>query len=410
MPRPRRIPPILLEGDEMPTPLVSGPGRRFALGPTPPMPPTQPMPASPALALGAAAERLPAAYGTRRLWLAARDPHWLYANWDLSAEEMEEREGSAVSGHLTLRIHENAVGPAPVLEIPLARGARSWFVRVGRGGVQYIAELGCAEPGLGWQTLLTSNPVTAPPDGPAMAAETEFATIPIDVPFAAVVEQAVEAARQEESLAQALDALRDQGFADLPSAREVRAPVWTEAQERALAEVLRVDAHRRVWVSSLDVTGLIAERLGPAAEKERGGEVEQPSSPAGGFAAGEAGGISSPSGEGRALERERGFWFNVNAELVIYGATEPDAQVTIAGRAIKLRPDGSFSLRFALPDGEYELPVVARSRTGDDGRSAELQFRRHTEYRGAVGAHPQDPRLAPPHPESITSAGAGQPG
>lgn len=127
MPRQRRIPPILLEGDEMPTPLVSGPGRRFSLGPTPP---------SPALALGAAAERLPAAYGTRRLWLAARDPHWLYANWDLRSEEMEEREGRAVSGHLTLRIHENAVGPAPVLQIPLAKGARSWFVRVGRGGVR----------------------------------------------------------------------------------------------------------------------------------------------------------------------------------------------------------------------------------------------------------------------------------
>ena len=164
MPRPWRIPPILLEGDEMPAPLISGPGRRFALGPTPPMPP------SPALALGADAGRLPAAYGTRRLWLAARDPQWLYANWDLSSEEMQEREGRAVSGHLTLRIHENAVGPAPVLEIPLARGVRSWFVRVERGGVEYIAELACAEPGLGWQTVLTSNPVTAPPDGPATAA------------------------------------------------------------------------------------------------------------------------------------------------------------------------------------------------------------------------------------------------
>jgi len=401
MPRQRRIPPILLEGDEMPTPIESGPGRRFSLGPTPP---------SPALAPGAAAEQLPAAYGTRRLWLAARDPHWLYANWDLSSEEIEAREGRTLSGHLTLRIHENAVGPAPVLELPLARGARSWFVRVGRSGVLYIAELGCAEPGLGWQTLLPSNPVTAPPDGPATVTETEFATIPIDVPFAAVLGQAVEAARQEEPLAQALDALRDQGFAGLPSPKEVRAPVWTEAQERALAEGLRVDAQRRVWVSSLDVTGLIAERVGPAAEKERGGEVEQPSSPTGGFEAGEAGGISSPSGEGRAIERERGFWFNVNAELVIYGATEPDAQVTIAGRVIKLRPDGSFSLRFALPDGEYELPVVARSRTGDDGRSAELQFRRLTEYRGAVGAHPQNPRLTPPQPESITSAGTGQPG
>jgi len=46
----------------------------------------------------------------------------------------------------------------------------------------------------------------------------------------------------------------------------------------------------------------------------------------------------------------------VNAELIIYGATEPDAQVTIGGRANQAAPDGSFSFRFSLPDGDYELP------------------------------------------------------
>jgi len=83
----------------------------------------------------------------------------------------------------------------------------------------------------------------------------------------------------------------------------------------------------------------------------------------------------------------------VNAELIIYGATEPDAQVTIGGRVIKLRPDGTFSFRFALPDGEYELPAVAVSADKTDGRAAELKFSRSTEYRGDVGAHPQDPSL-----------------
>ena len=32
------------------------------------------------------------------------------------------------------------------------------------------------------------------------------------------------------------------------------------------------------------------------------------------------------------------------------GATEPDAAVTIGGRKIQLRKDGTFSFRFALPD------------------------------------------------------------
>ena len=92
----------------------------------------------------------------------------------------------------------------------------------------------------------------------------------------------------------------------------------------------------------------------------------------------------------------KGFWFNVNAELVVYGATEPDASVSIGGRMIKLRPDGSFSYRFALPDGAHELPVVAVSANQTGSRAAELRFHRRTEYRGDVSAHPQDPSLRTP--------------
>ena len=96
------------------------------------------------------------------------------------------------------------------------------------------------------------------------------------------------------------------------------------------------------------------------------------------------------------MELSKGFWFNINAELILYGATEPDARVTIGGRDIKLRKDGSFSYRFALPDGQYELAVVVVSPDETDGRATELKFSRQTEYRGQVGAHPQDPRLQPP--------------
>jgi hypothetical protein len=107
--------------------------------------------------------------------------------------------------------------------------------------------------------------------------------------------------------------------------------------------------------------------------------------------------VSSPYGG----EERKGFWFNVNAELVIYGATEPSAQVTLGGRPIRLRPDGTFSFRFALPDGQYELPAVAVSEDGTDRRQAELAFSRSTVYSGEVGAHPQDRQLKPPHASAV---------
>lgn len=67
--------------------------------------------------------------------------------------------------------------------------------------------------------------------------------------------------------------------------------------------------------------------------------------------------ISSPIGK----PKEKGFRLVVNTELIVYGSTEPDAMATIEDRPIKLREDGSFSLRFALPDGEYFFPVKAKS-------------------------------------------------
>jgi hypothetical protein len=97
----------------------------------------------------------------------------------------------------------------------------------------------------------------------------------------------------------------------------------------------------------------------------------------------------------------RKFWFKVNAELIVYGATEPNARVTVADRQIKLRPDGTFSFRFSLPDGRYQLPAVAVSSDGEEAREARLEFARSTEYQGPVEAHPQDAALQPPRGEHI---------
>src|SRR5208282_1444107 len=146
------------------------------------------------------------------------------------------------------------------------------------------------------------------------------------------------------------------------------------------------------WIGSLEITELIRRQLQQQVSSAGARQFSLPSS-----ARGVPSSVSSPFG---GLARPKGFWFNVNAELIIYGATEPDAKVTLGGHEIKLRPDGSFSYRFALPDGKYDLPAVAVSADNTDARAANLKFSRETEYLGDVGAHPQDPSLKPPLPEN----------
>ena len=112
---------------------------------------------------------------------------------------------------------------------------------------------------------------------------------------------------------------------------------------------------------------------------------------------GEAESVSSPAAPEE--QRPAGFWFNINAELVIYGATEPGANVAVGGRPIQLQPDGTFSCRCSLPDGEHGVTVSAMSVEGEL-RQAALKFTRRTDYQGEVGAAPQDPSLNSPAPKT----------
>ena len=55
------------------------------------------------------------------------------------------------------------------------------------------------------------------------------------------------------------------------------------------------------------------------------------------------------------------------------------ARVKVQGKEIKLRPDGTFSLRFALPDGKQVIPAEATSSDGIDTRRITPIVTRKTE-------------------------------
>jgi len=86
---------------------------------------------------------------------------------------------------------------------------------------------------------------------------------------------------------------------------------------------------------------------------------------------------------------------HVNAEVIFYGGTHPEAKVTIDGKAIELSPDGSFRFHFVFPDGDYEIPIVATSPDGVETRCATLKFERATSRTGQVDHTGQPPLAAP---------------
>jgi hypothetical protein len=104
---------------------------------------------------------------------------------------------------------------------------------------------------------------------------------------------------------------------------------------------------------------------------------------------------ASWSGESFGLT-QREFFMHVNAEVIFYGGTHPEAKVTVNGQPIQLQPDGSFRYHFIFPDRDFEIPIVAVSPDGKETRSAVLFFRRETTRQGDVGHTAQPPFLAEP--------------
>jgi hypothetical protein len=84
------------------------------------------------------------------------------------------------------------------------------------------------------------------------------------------------------------------------------------------------------------------------------------------------------SGHLMSAPKSRQFWFQLDAELIIYGATEPTARVTLQGQPVQLRRDGTFTMRFSLPDGRQIIPAVAASPDGVEERTIVLAVERNT--------------------------------
>jgi hypothetical protein len=176
-----------------------------------------------------------------------------------------------------------------------------------------------------------------------------------------------------------------------------RAPGWTEEQRSLLAALLGESVVDRLGLGSAEIDQLLRkqllERMDVAGSIELSPLFFEALAPI-------TSSLFSPFGASWSAQPfgappERAFDMHVNAEIIFYGGTHPDATVWVAGKQIALQPDGTFRYHFTLPDGDFNIPIVAESADKVEQRSATLSFRRETQREGAVGATPQPPNLDP---------------
>jgi len=233
---------------------------------------------------------LPVGYGVDRMVLLVRDPWWLYTYWELKQGTVEklksELNDEFHKAQRILRVYDvtsiifNGSNANRFFDIQVHEFANNWYIDAAGPGRSWCVDLGLKLSDGSFVTILRSNVVQTPLDGPSWITDEEW-MIPDDM-FAR---------------------LYGMGFG-----------------------------------------------LGKSSPVGRAWRERMVSSP----------GIASMASPVKKAQK-RGFWLRVDCELIVYGATEPDAKVTVQGKPINLRPDGTFTLRYYLPDSKQVIPVKAVS-------------------------------------------------
>ena len=318
-----------------------------------------------------------------KLLLTAQNPNTLFVYGDVEQSSLEQARHQALENKLFIRIYrlENPASPPEESEFPL--GTQGLFIPVSGTGSAYSAELGyytCESPER-WVSLLASETASTPElRAPDLAHE--------DARFGDVLYLVQSAVAKEMPLIEVVQHLHLSGQLKLQELEKLAQLPWP-AKQAAILHALNQTAQAWRKPSSLEFLRPLpapkefAERVEAPIESE-----EHPTSPMP---------VGAPLNGGAAKDRDKkGFSFSVNVEIVVYGSTEPDARVMLAGRQVELSPDGSFSMRYALPDGAYGMDACATSADLSQGSRVHLHFSRATARDGEVGQVAQDPGLSPP--------------
>lgn len=247
----------------------------------------------------------PGGYDENRIVLMVRDPHWLYAYWEVNGQRRGEIAGEIGADLLNrsrevLRVYETAGWQS--FDVLIDGGARSWYIKVPEPNRTYCVDIGFLTPEGRFIAAARSNWVTTPLDRMSDVIDEQWLIPDWEKMYAL-----------------------SGGFGLGRGSEEIREMMRRRLEQESASG----------WISSL--------------------------------------------GSPVRLMGERPFWLAANCELIVYGATEPSATVTVQGHKIDLRPDGTFSLRFALPDGNQVIPIEAIRDDGAERRKITPKIERKTD-------------------------------
>jgi len=341
---------------------------------------------------------LPSRYDTTQVTLLARDPHYIHAYWDIAPDahdQMRQQVGAEYDrSTYTLRMYDitkkefNGHNANSSFDVAIQPHQNNWYVNLWGDNVNYCGEIGVKTPQGQFYPIARSNVVHTP-----RASISERS----DMMWMDVKENRQDAFIYTWSRANRISNAIDKAGTQWPvqtkpgrkiylSEDDIRAyysslfPLLSKIRKRRNGNGATANdikdigkySHREL-IEDISIPGISKSeyyrryRLGDSAELvERGGGSEQ-----------------NFVGASESVHQlpQRKFFFEIWTELIVYGRTEPDAKVYLDQKNIPLRKDGTFTLRYALPDGRIPFNFAAISHDQIDRRTIKTAVERsQTKY------------------------------
>jgi len=325
--------------------------------------------------------------------LIPRDPNYIYAYWNYTQEDIDKLRNQLKfedgDSQLILRVYDisqvrfNGSNANHTWDLDVGFSAKDWYIHVWQDNADYCAEFGIRYGEDQFIPLMRSNTVRTPPKSASTRND--------------LIWQDIKAHR--ESRPYLKENIKERYQRLMGQHSKKKNPIAKSPRKARIYHLTPQDIrdyYRRLfnWVSSRGRKK--AQALAPAKVpwpsmenilKSRPGTIPwQKVNPiltrhdlirrthpgaSMGFeeSMGASESLSSPqsgASEGRLSTRK--FFFEIWTELIVHGRTEPDATVWLNSNGVKLNPDGTFTLRYGLPDGEIPLKFIAQASDGMEQR------------------------------------------
>mgnify|MGYP001174386794 FL=1 len=275
-----------------------------------------------------------------KLVFLPRDPEWAYVFWQISESDRDKAQSLGAS-KLCLRLYdatgvaEGNLNQGTLREIAVDSYSTEWYLPIPLANRDYKVELGY-KYGFKWKSLAFSSVSHVPGSQPSEQILDKFVPFNLDTPASSEPPSLT----QKSTQGQETNGLHErlyQAATSFPISRKVGSEEFMEDMNSTNLNSNITDSGAGQWSSGLNESG-------------------------------------------SGIVKNKSFWLVADSELIVYGATDPSAKLTIGEEEVPLAADGTFRLQVPFRDGSQKYEIKAVDASGDQEKSITMKFDRVTPF------------------------------